>query len=74
MGGLRTGGENVSLGVGGLGGAVANPYAYEDERENAVTMWETRFGMRVDVLAAFAYLLGPISGMSLAVVYYYVRV
>jgi len=55
----------VSLGGGGMGvgAAVANPYVYEDDRENAVTMWETRFGMRVDVLAAFAYLLGPISAL-----------
>ena len=25
-------------------------------------MWETRHGLRVDMLAAFAYVLGPISG------------
>lgn len=30
--------------------------------EDAANQWETRFGARVDVLAAFAYLLGPISG------------
>lgn len=63
-GGFGSGGESVSLGGGlGSGATVANQYAYDDERENAVTMWETRFGMRVDVLAAFAYLLGPVSGM-----------
>jgi uncharacterized membrane protein len=28
-----------------------------------VNVWETRFGTRVDVLAAFAYVLGPISGV-----------
>ena len=26
--------------------------------------WETTYGLRVDVLAAFAYLLGPISGST----------
>ena len=29
-------------------------------------MWETRYGLRVDLLAAFAYLLGPISGACFA--------
>jgi len=55
----------VNLGGGGMGigAAVANPYTYEDERANTVTMWESRFGMRVDVLAAFAYLLGPVSAL-----------
>lgn len=33
------------------------------EVESGVSAWETRFGMRVDVLAAVAYLLGPISGV-----------
>lgn len=42
--------------AGGLG-------ALEDaEAESANNMWETRYGFRVDLLAAFAYLLGPISG------------
>lgn len=40
----------------GVGGAV-NRY-----EEDAANQWETRFGARVDILAAFAYLLGPISG------------
>lgn len=32
------------------------------EAESATSMWETRHGFRVDLSAAFAYLLGPISG------------
>lgn len=35
------------------------------EAENPNNMWETRYGFRVDLLAAFAYLLGPISGSYL---------
>lgn len=43
--------------AGGLG-------ALEDaEAENGANSWDTRYGLRVDVLAAFAYLLGPISGV-----------
>lgn len=30
--------------------------------ETTQNQWETRYGMRVDVLAAIAYLLGPVSG------------
>lgn len=32
-----------------------------DEEAN-VNQWETTYGLRVDVLAAVAYLLGPFSG------------
>lgn len=41
------------------GGAGA---AEEAEAESGVSAWETRFGMRVDMLAAVAYILGPLSG------------
>ncbi|KAI0756995.1 hypothetical protein C8Q80DRAFT_1131494 [Daedaleopsis nitida] len=48
--------------AGGLG-------AVEDaEAENGNNMWETRHGLRVDLLAAFAYLLGPVSALVLLVV------
>lgn len=44
--------------AGGLG-------AVEDaEADTGANMWETRTGMRVDALAAIAYLLGPVSGVS----------
>ncbi|KAI0639394.1 hypothetical protein C8Q77DRAFT_58227 [Trametes polyzona] len=47
--------------AGGLG-------ALEDaEAENATNMWETRYGFRVDLLAAFAYLLGPVSALILLI-------
>lgn len=37
--------------------------AVEDaEAQSGHSMWETRYGLRVDMLAAFSYLLGPISG------------
>ncbi|PCH33630.1 hypothetical protein WOLCODRAFT_135230 [Wolfiporia cocos MD-104 SS10] len=45
--------------AGGLGAA--------EEAESGNNMWETRFGMRVDLLAAFAYLLGPISALLLLI-------
>ncbi|KIP11961.1 hypothetical protein PHLGIDRAFT_98665 [Phlebiopsis gigantea 11061_1 CR5-6] len=46
------------------GGAGA---AEEAEAESGVSAWETRFGMRVDMLAAVAYILGPLSALSLLV-------
>ncbi|KAI0735173.1 hypothetical protein C8Q76DRAFT_791745 [Earliella scabrosa] len=47
--------------AGGLG-------AVEDaEAESGSSMWETRYGLRVDLLAAFAYLLGPISALTLLI-------
>jgi hypothetical protein len=39
-----------------------------EEAEGQMNQWETRFGMRVDVLAAVAYLLGPISGVLNAMI------
>ncbi|PAV22434.1 hypothetical protein PNOK_0239100 [Pyrrhoderma noxium] len=35
--------------------------------EGPTNQWETRFGMRVDVLAAVAYLLGPITALVLLI-------
>jgi hypothetical protein len=34
----------------------------EEAQESQISQWETRFGLRVDALAAFAYALGPLSG------------
>ncbi|KZT30390.1 hypothetical protein NEOLEDRAFT_1125927 [Neolentinus lepideus HHB14362 ss-1] len=39
-----------------------------EETEGQQNQWETRFGMRVDVLAAFAYILGPLSALLLLVI------
>lgn len=50
-GGIPTFGTSNS---GGAGNAEAV------EAQN--NQWETRYGMRVDVLAAACYLLGPITG------------
>ncbi|TBU35236.1 hypothetical protein BD309DRAFT_997743 [Dichomitus squalens] len=43
--------------------------ALEDaEAENVNNLWETRHGLRVDLLAASAYLLGPVSALTLLIV------
>ncbi|KAH9946624.1 hypothetical protein B0H21DRAFT_742393 [Amylocystis lapponica] len=48
--------------AGGLG-------AVEDaEAEGGSSMWETRYGLRVDMLAALAYLLGPVSALALLII------
>ena len=49
-GGIPSFGASVTSGAG-----PSNVEAQQNQ-------WETRFGLRVDILAAFAYLLGPISG------------
>ena len=46
--------------AGGAGAAEAA------ETAEGVTAWETRYGFRVDLLGASAYLLGPISGTFLS--------
>ncbi|GJE86107.1 hypothetical protein PsYK624_021870 [Phanerochaete sordida] len=46
------------------GGAGA---AEEAEAESGASAWETRFGMRVDLLSAAAYLLGPVSALLILV-------
>ncbi|OBZ79312.1 hypothetical protein A0H81_01141 [Grifola frondosa] len=48
--------------AGGLGAVE------EAEAESGANMWETRYGLRVDMLAAFAYLLGPISALALLII------
>lgn len=40
-------------------GSAAGGGALENDRANA---WESRFGWRVDVMAAAAYLGGPVTG------------
>ncbi|KAJ3485562.1 hypothetical protein NLI96_g4866 [Meripilus lineatus] len=49
--------------AGGLGAVEAA------EVESGVNSWETAYGMRVEVLAAFAYLLGPISVLHLTAIF-----
>lgn len=53
-GGMPSFGTNQA-GITGFGGGG-------DEENGVNNLWETRFGWRVDVLAALAYLLGPVSG------------
>ncbi|KAH7883597.1 hypothetical protein F5I97DRAFT_1814028 [Phlebopus sp. FC_14] len=45
--------------------ASSGHYVAEDARQN---QWETRYGWRVDVLAAVAYVLGPISALFVLIV------
>ena len=42
-----------------IGGGSGADEEVESQMQN---QWETRYGMRVDFLAAWAYVLGPISG------------
>lgn len=53
-GGLPTFGSDQA-GITGFGNTG-------DEEQGPSNLWETRFGWRVDVEAAVAYLLGPFSG------------
>ena len=55
------------VGSGGGGGVTLGGFGSQPEAEGPSNQWESRFGMRVDVLAAFAYLLGPISGVQLLI-------
>ena len=59
-GGLPTLGHGSGAGITGFGGGAG-----AREEEGITNLWETRFGWRVDVLSAVAYLGGPISGVSL---------
>ncbi|KAI0312621.1 hypothetical protein OF83DRAFT_1066852 [Amylostereum chailletii] len=49
--------------------SAASGFGSEDieDQANQQNMWETRFGMRVDLLAAFAYVLGPLSAFALLI-------
>ena len=43
--------------------AIAGGSGADDEAEaQAQNLWETSYNMRVDLLATWAYMLGPISG------------
>jgi hypothetical protein len=59
-GGLPTLGHGPGAGITGFGGGAG-----AREEEGITNLWETRFGWRVDVLSAVAYLGGPVSGVSL---------
>jgi hypothetical protein len=43
--------------------AIGGGSGADEEAESQIqNQWETRFGMRVDLLAAWAYILGPVTG------------
>ncbi|KAK7064222.1 hypothetical protein R3P38DRAFT_2823118 [Favolaschia claudopus] len=56
-GGIPTFGSSASGGLGAV-----------EEAESQQNRWETRYGLRVDMLAAVAYLLGPISALALLII------
>ncbi|KAJ7293590.1 hypothetical protein C8J57DRAFT_1429368 [Mycena rebaudengoi] len=56
-GGIPTFGASASGGLGAV-----------EEAEGQQNQWETRHGLRVDMLAALAYVLGPISALILLIV------
>ncbi|KAF7320329.1 hypothetical protein MKEN_00817700 [Mycena kentingensis (nom. inval.)] len=47
--------------------AAPTSAAAVDEVESQQNQWETRHGLRVDLLAALAYVLGPISALALLI-------
>ncbi|KAF9076330.1 hypothetical protein BDP27DRAFT_1211423 [Rhodocollybia butyracea] len=64
--------QGVSYQSGGIptfndsqAGGFGNTATEEAENQN---QWETRYGMRVDVLSAFAYIFGPLSALLVLVI------
>ncbi|KAL1738984.1 hypothetical protein HDZ31DRAFT_86039 [Schizophyllum fasciatum] len=51
-----------SGGIPTFGDSATGGLSAVEDAESQQNLWKTRHGMRVDVLAAFAYILGPISG------------
>ncbi|KAG1801609.1 uncharacterized protein HD556DRAFT_893191 [Suillus plorans] len=61
-------GTEISYQSGGLPTFNNSISGHEDTQEDVQqNQWETSYGMRVDVLSAFAYILGPISALILLV-------
>ncbi|KIJ68437.1 hypothetical protein HYDPIDRAFT_106633 [Hydnomerulius pinastri MD-312] len=52
---------------GGIPSFNSSAGAVDNDVEGRQNQWETRYGLRVDMLAAFAYLLGPMSALTLLV-------
>ncbi|KAF8445950.1 hypothetical protein L210DRAFT_993118 [Boletus edulis BED1] len=60
--------DTASYQSGGLSSTVVSAVAPSTDIERGQhNDWETTYGLRVDVLAAFAYVLGPISAFVLLV-------
>ncbi|KAG1825948.1 uncharacterized protein BJ212DRAFT_1317122 [Suillus subaureus] len=57
-------GTEISYQSGGLPTFNNSISGHEDVQQD---LWETSYGLRVDVLSAFAYILGPISALILLV-------
>ncbi|GLB36165.1 hypothetical protein LshimejAT787_0304530 [Lyophyllum shimeji] len=56
-----------SGGIPTFGTSAAGGVGVAEMSEAQVNRWETRYGWRVDILAAAAYLLGPISALALLI-------
>ncbi|KAF5370215.1 hypothetical protein D9615_010066 [Tricholomella constricta] len=56
-----------SGGIPTFGTSVAGGGGSAEISEAQTNQWETRYGMRVDILAAAAYLLGPITALGLLI-------
>ncbi|KAF7347822.1 hypothetical protein MVEN_01539700 [Mycena venus] len=57
-----------SGGIPTFGASAAGGLGAVEEAEGQQNQWETRHGLRVDMLAAVAYLLGPISALALLII------
>ncbi|TDL28460.1 hypothetical protein BD410DRAFT_222744 [Rickenella mellea] len=56
-----------SGGLPSLNNSMSGSTGPTEETHLAQHQWDTRFGTRVDIMAAFAYLLGPISALVLLI-------
>ncbi|KAJ7630954.1 hypothetical protein FB45DRAFT_1058866 [Roridomyces roridus] len=57
-----------SGGIPTFNASASGGLAAIEEAESQQNQWETRHGLRVDFLAAFAYVLGPISALALLII------
>ncbi|KAF9785863.1 hypothetical protein BJ322DRAFT_1107750 [Thelephora terrestris] len=56
-----------SGGIPTFNASVAGGQGALDEVEGQVNQWESKLGLRIDVMAALAYVLGPISALLLLI-------
>jgi len=70
---VHTSSQNVATsyqsgGIPTFNTSAAGGAGAAEEAEGNTNQWETRYGMRVDVLAAAAYLLGPVTALALLII------
>lgn len=54
---------------GGIPTLGSSAGAVSEEEATPINQWETRYGVRVDMLAALAYIFGPVSGALVTIVH-----